>query len=81
MNDDEITEFVKNGDCPVQLLDLLDAEKNVWRKGIIKEFISDHLWKRKIESKLKRLSTENKLVITLLSALVGIALKIAFFGA
>lgn len=81
MNDDEITEFVKNGDCPAQLLDLLDAEKNVWRKGIIKEFISDHLWKRKIESKLKRLSTENKLVITLLSALVGIALKIAFFGA
>lgn len=65
---------------PTHLLDLLEASKNKWRKGIIKEFILDYVWKCNVENKLKKISRENKAVIALLTALLLVALKMAFFG-
>lgn len=76
----ELLELLNNGDCPAELLNLLDESQSKWRKGVIKEFISDHLWKKKVEGKLKRLSRENKAIMTLLTTLIILALKIAIFG-
>ncbi len=62
------------------LLDLLESTPVKWRKAVIKSFLADHVWKTEIENKLKWLTRENVAIITLLSGLIALALKIAFFG-
>lgn len=62
------------------LLDLIESNKPKWRRAVIKSFIKDHEWKTEIENKLKRLTRENVAIITLLSGLIALAIKIAFFG-
>jgi len=62
------------------LLDLLESNKPEWRRAIIKSFLVDRVWKTDIENKLKRLTRENVAIITLLSGLIALAIKIAFFG-
>ncbi len=79
-NDEELLKLLKDGDCPAELIDLLEASQSKWRKGVIKQFIADHLWKKTIEHKLKTLGRENKAALTLLVALIALALKIQFFG-
>ena len=78
--DNELLELLKNGDCPSELIDLLEETPSKWRRGVIKEFISDHLWKKAIEDKIRSLSRENKAIIALLTILVIVALKNAIFG-
>lgn len=68
-------------DCPAQLLDLIDSKRAIWRRALIKEFVEDYVWKRKTNTKLKKISNENKIVIGLLLTLIGISLRIAIFGA
>jgi len=63
------------------LLDLLEANKPEWRRAVIKSLLIDRLWKTEIENKLKRLTKENAAIIALLSTLIVIVMKIAFFGA
>ena len=67
-------------DCPAELMDLLESTESKWRRGVIKEFIQDHLWKRDVENKMKWISRENKAILTLLVVLVSLSLKIAIFG-
>ena len=62
------------------LLDLLEANKPEWRRAVIKSLLIDRLWKTEIENKLKRLTKENAAIIALLSILITIVLKLAFFG-
>ena len=83
MTEEEYDEESLGGeDYPtLTLLDLLEATPLKWRKAVIKSFVVDRLWKTEIENKLKRLTKENAAIIGLLSALIAIVIKIAFFGA
>jgi len=78
--EEEILKMFENGDCPSELLDLLDDSQSKWRKGVIKEFIINHLWKKNVENKLKWISREQKAIIGLLLTLITIALKFGIFG-
>lgn len=78
---DKILKSLGKDDCPAELIDLLEASQSKWRKGLVKEFILDHIWKKNVENKLKRLSRENKGIMLLLVGLIAVALKIAIFGA
>lgn len=80
-SEEELRLMLENGDCPAELLDLMEESQSKWRKGVVKEFILDHIWRKEIEGKLKRLSLENKGIIALLVTLIGLALKIQLFGA
>jgi len=51
----ELLELLKSGDCPAELLDLLDSSESKWRKGVIKEFIGDHLWKKGIDKDVSQI--------------------------
>lgn len=52
--DKELLELLRalGGDCPSELIDLLDESQSKWRKGVIKEFISDHIWKKGVNKEL-----------------------------
>ena len=82
MSKDENNEETYGGENypSLALLDLLESNKPEWRRAVIKSFIKDHEWKTEIENKLKRLTRENVAIITLLSGLIALAIKIAFFG-
>ena len=77
-NDEEI---LGGTDFPAFILiDLIDSGKPEWRRAVIKAFLADHEWKNKIENKIKLVTKENATIIGLLTGLIAIAIKIAFFG-
>lgn len=60
-------------DCPAELVELFDASKSEWRKGIIKQFIEFHEWRQNITRRLKRIGLYEKIIIGILS-LIGAAI-------
>jgi hypothetical protein len=78
MNEKEFEEMLKGmEDCPAELLDLMESSQSTWRKGVIKQFILDHIWKQNMEGKIKWINREQAAIIALLVALLLIICKMA----
>lgn len=65
----------KYADCPVELLDLLEASQSKWRKAVVKQFIDQHEWRTKVEGKLERIKWQLAAIIGFLVAIFFLLLR------
>lgn len=50
--EEKFLKLLKEEDCPAELIDLYESTESQWRKGVIKEFIQDHIWKKGVDKEL-----------------------------
>lgn len=73
--DKELLKNLEGGDCPAELIDLLEGSQSKWRKGVIKQFIADHIWKTKQEKDI----THIKRLVWAIFSIVVIGLVSQYF--
>lgn len=56
----------KEEDCPAELIELFDASKGAWRKGVIKQFMESHEWRKETDRKLATIHKYEKAAVALL---------------
>lgn len=60
----------KEKDCPAELVELFDASKGAWRKGVIKQFMESYEWRKETDRKLATIHRYEKAVVALLLLIV-----------
>jgi len=61
-----MVEEKKEEDCPLELVELFDASKGAWRKGVIKQFMESHEWRQETDRKLAKIHRYEKVAVALL---------------